>query len=214
MTKKITFVTENEAKVSADYLLENAQIRVDLAERVPEDTLKRPVEGTDLVQTLYLHLNETDEKIICLRVEKSLLYDLGIREDDAFKAAAENTVKTGIVKTLTGVIMELTNGAMGLPEAGPTDPMVVSNKDTRMGASIFFVNPEVQKKMADRFGGSYLILPSSIHEVITMQTGNWTPLLANSMIREINFAEVKREDILSDHAYLYDAEKGTLTNYL
>lgn len=80
---------------------------------------------------------------------------------------------------------------------------VVSNEKQLFGAATI-VYPQVRARIADIMGGDYIILPSSIHELIVIpsQIGGRVDDL-NNMINEVNATMVRRDEILSDHAYLY-----------
>lgn len=62
--------------------------------------------------------------------------------------------------------------------------------------------PDIREKLLQMFGGSCIIIPSSIHEVLAMAEGAQTTTELTHMIRSINETVVKPEDQLSDHAYI------------
>ena len=60
--------------------------------------------------------------------------------------------------------------------------------------------------------GNFYILPSSIYEVLLMPAG---PGPADAsfvcpMVRDVNWAQVAREEVLSDNAYFYHADTGVI----
>ena len=62
--------------------------------------------------------------------------------------------------------------------------------------------------VASEFGGSYYILPSSIHEVILIpDDGDMDVEFLLSMVVSVNKDGVLPEDKLTDSVYYYDAEK-------
>lgn len=88
---------------------------------------------------------------------------------------------------------------------------VLTNQLGSFGAACILY-PDILIQMAGQLGEGYYILPSSIHEVIILpksQAPTWENL--NDMIREINETQVEVEEVLSDHAYFYDAELQLLT---
>ena len=57
----------------------------------------------------------------------------------------------------------------------------------------------------------FFILPSSVHEVILLPTKTKDAMgELSAMVKEINAAEIAREDILSDHAYYYSGKKDRI----
>ena len=64
----------------------------------------------------------------------------------------------------------------------------------------------ISKSLFD--GGQFVIVPSSVHEVllIGMDAGLEGQAMAE-MITDVNREHLKSEDVLSDHAYLWDGTK-------
>ena len=93
------------------------------------------------------------------------------------------------------------------------DMLVISNESKLKGASAIFY-PGVMERIADRFGGDFVIIPSSIHEVIALclPTGVDISGLV-SMVREVNSTVVSDEEVLSDSVYLYDHKSKELKIY-
>ena len=85
---------------------------------------------------------------------------------------------------------------------------VLSNKERLNGAATLFY-PGIMQLVASEFGGSYYILPSSIHEVILIpDDGNMDIEFLLSMVTSINKDGLLPEDKLTDSVYYYDAEKN------
>ena len=82
---------------------------------------------------------------------------------------------------------------------------VLTNQLGSFGA-VCILYPDILMQIARQLGESYYIFPSSIHEVIILPKSQ-APMLRdlNDMVREINETQVDIEEILSDHAYFYDA---------
>ena len=85
-------------------------------------------------------------------------------------------------------------------------PMYVATvPDFRFGAKVL-AYPGFFEHAAAVVGGSYYILPSSIHELIILaDDGTSTVEELQNMVREINQTEVSESDFLSDEVYHYDA---------
>lgn len=71
--------------------------------------------------------------------------------------------------------------------------------------------PGLIRDLADKFGKSFYIIPSSVHEVLILPTEDTEECAEiKSMIREINDTQVSPEEILSYSLYYYDREEGKI----
>lgn len=76
-----------------------------------------------------------------------------------------------------------------------------------LGAGILAYE-EFMDKAAERVGGSFYLLPSSIHEVLLVPDNGTFDLRAlENMVREVNATTVDPKEKLTDSVYHYDAEK-------
>ena len=87
---------------------------------------------------------------------------------------------------------------------------VLSNKLGAYGAtSILF--PGLLEDLADRLQDDLVLIPSSVHEFLISPKSMACPdETLNEMIRQVNQSEVLPEERLSDHAYYYSRELGTV----
>lgn len=65
--------------------------------------------------------------------------------------------------------------------------------------------PSVQKRMEQKYGSCFAILPSSRHEVLVapLTDGVQEAIFYQKMVKEVNETQVSPEDFLSDHVYVY-----------
>lgn len=91
-----------------------------------------------------------------------------------------------------------------------TGMYVLSNGSRLYGAAtILYEN--VMEYCAERVGGSFFILPSSVHEVILVpDEGQVTREKLRQMVREVNATQVEEQEQLSDFVYYYSAENGRI----
>lgn len=107
-------------------------------------------------------------------------------------------------------MQEVLAGLYGIaPEEIPDAPMglyVATCNDRSYGAACIFY-PGFLEDAAEKLGGDFFILPSSIHEVILLPDAGsgMTVEEMEKMVREINFTEVEPREKLSDTVYHYDA---------
>ena len=96
-----------------------------------------------------------------------------------------------------------------IPDDGPK-MYVLTNSSTMFGATKI-CDKFALRNIASVIGDDFLIIPSSIHEVIvlpydkTMDPGD-----IDAMIREVNETQVSEQDRLSDHVYYCDHKTLTV----
>ncbi len=98
----------------------------------------------------------------------------------------------------------------GLQEAFPDEiPMKVLTNSKRSSGAVCILYPGVLEEVAaERMGGDFYIIPSSVHEVILLpDDGRLLEENLKEMIFEVNRTKVDPEEVLSDNLYYYDAER-------
>ena len=90
------------------------------------------------------------------------------------------------------------------PDLTPAFPMlVVTNCRNNHGASVICY-PDYLKNLATEMDTDFIILPSSIHEVILLPLeGSMDIGQLSQMVQQVNATQLSPEEVLSDHAYLY-----------
>ena len=65
--------------------------------------------------------------------------------------------------------------------------------------------PNFMEDAAQKMGGDFFVLPSSIHEVLLVKdNGQMTAKELENMVKEVNATQVEPADQLTDHVYHYD----------
>lgn len=121
-----------------------------------------------------------------------------IRMKDVLTECCGEAVKVGIIR----------EEAAHMPEL-----LILTNRNKLDGACCILY-PGVLAGLAENMGCDFIILPSSVHEVILLPSAegeapDWGRL--RQVICEINGAYVSDMDILSDHPYLYERATGQIT---
>ncbi|MCR5301324.1 MAG: DUF5688 family protein [Lachnospiraceae bacterium] len=100
---------------------------------------------------------------------------------------------------------------MALPEADDTEvPMyVVTNRRMTNGAAVITMKDKL-REYAGIMGGDYMIIPSSVNEVILIKQGSCVCDRLDDMIREVNATQLGPDDVLADHAYRYSLKDEVL----
>lgn len=83
---------------------------------------------------------------------------------------------------------------------------VLTNQNKINGATVILDNDFMQE-VAEKIGGDFYIIPSSIHELIAQPIeGNQMSIEEiNDMIKQVNATQVAIEEVLSNNAYAYDS---------
>lgn len=89
-------------------------------------------------------------------------------------------------------------------------PMMVLGNTRKSNGAACILYPGVLEEMVRRIGGSFYILPSSVHEVILLpDTGMESGVEElKELIKDVNSTHVAPEDVLSDTLYRYDSSQG------
>lgn len=149
-------------------------------------------EYLDLAVVFYAVLEHTSFGTATLLIHNSHLRIWKVSKTDVYEAAIMNTPRL-----MPMAIEQLTNYMY-----------VVTNRYRNLGAAVMLY-PDVWKKAVEKIGGSFYILPSSIHEVILIpENYGIGKIQLEVMVEEINDTEVDEEEILSDSVYYYNAKEG------
>lgn len=163
----------------------------------------RPViPGTDIITKkwcdleLYVYIN-LDQATI--KVNQQILNILNITKETLFRNAAKNTSQNANIFS------------MDFFGPSPMPMYIVTNKDNMYGASAI-CNKEIANKVCDILKTNKLIIiPSSIHECITLNAHKNPYDFVISMVREINAGYVSPTEVLSNNIYIYNRVSGTYT---
>ena len=167
------------------------------------------VEQEDM-SLVYRFVIETNEQgSATTLVTNQMLENYGISAEQLHADAMANAPEQfpASVRSMQEVLAEI----MGIePEMMPGEPggmyVATCNQGVNGAGCIFY--PEFMDQAAEKLGGDFFVLPSSVHEVILLpDTGDMSFHELESMVQEINATEVQPADRLSDSVYHYDAEE-------
>ena len=126
-------------------------------------------------------------------VDFKLQEKLGLSTEEMLQVAEKNSPE------LLPVKIQTVGEALGFPGNHPEDMLVVSNAELSDGATAIFY-PGVAETLRDRLEGDFLVLPSSVHEVLVIPEQNNRDLEGlEAMVRSINKMGVLPQDKLADH---------------
>lgn len=181
----------------------SAKKNASLLSKIPHERME------DLTVIYRFVLESTSEGRTSLVVTNDLLEKLGITseqlKDDAMKVAPAS--RKAFIRDMTDVLKDF-----GVPGEifdifeGEEIMYMASTSDFIGGAGVI-AYPDFMEQAAEKLGGSFWVLPSSIDEVLLIgDNGYQSAKDFCGLVQEVNFTEVRPEDRLSDQVYHYDCE--------
>lgn len=153
------------------------------------------------------------EKAVCRRYNDMALIAVESTE------IGENTFATRYIKKGAATLQEAIESAeknhpaelLDLGEMFGREDLppltIVTNRDAYYGA-VGILFPSVQKRLREMYGDRFIVLPSSVHEVLAAPVELLEDADLSGMVKDINTAEVKEQERLSDVAYMAEFAPG------
>ena len=180
---------------------------------VLKSTPHKMIEDMALVVNVHLDSFSDENGRSCVVVSTPLMEMYGIDEAQLFADAEKNSLANEpiVFKPLVDMIKDLiSNDEVPNPEDVGIVTYIVTNKSGFQGAAVAGY-PDFAEKAAEAIGGSFYILPSSVHEFILIKDDG-TPKAKdlNRMIKNVNETVLEPRDVLSAQCYHYDAKAKVL----
>ncbi len=197
----ISAITDwNIASKSMYVCLVNKDLNKDMA-----NTVKRPF--NDLYITVRIHVNMPDGEGSVL-VKKDILSYWDKTEDEIIETALKNSAS--IMPARITNLGEYLGAMSPFTLEGEVPVWIVSNEELLNGASAILYDG-VLSSLADKLDDDLYVIPSSIHECLVCPRFVFdceSELI--DMIKCVNATELRPEEILSDHPYIFLRENATL----
>ena len=215
----ISFVKEKEQDVKSfisDYekVKDNTYLRLIPGDSpILKSTPHRMIEDMALVVNVHLDSFSDEHGKSCVVVTKPLMEMYGIDEAQLFADAEKNSLANEpiVFKPLLDMVKDLiSKDEIPNPEDVGIVTYIATNTSGFQGAAVAGY-PDFCEKAAEAIGGSFYMLPSSVHEFILIKDDG-TPKAKdlNRMIKNVNETVLEPRDYLSDQCYHYDAKKKVL----
>ena len=180
----------------------SAEKNAELLESVPHERME------DMAVVYRFVLDQTDSGNGTILVTNQLLDQYGITKEQLRADAMENApeIRPSEIRGMSEVMSELAPGM--IPEVAPEDEQrfVATVPDKIHGAGVI-AYPNFMEDAAQKMGGDFFVLPSSIHEVLLVKdNGQMTAKELENMVKEVNATQVEPADQLTDHVYHYDSQ--------
>lgn len=172
----------------------------------------------DLCVIYVVVLSEISESIATVTVNHNLLKMWGISEEELSIQAYRNNLKLlpYVFMSIEDQIMSLKNkdyfkGSRTETECGiickeydTQHPLYIVTNRINLYAASVLVYPDILHRISQELGGDYIIIPSSVHEILCIKDDDLTEYdEILRMVREVNTHDVLREEVLSDSIYVY-----------
>lgn len=153
-----------------------------------------------------------------ITVRNNILNMWDITVDQLYKLALDNTQRlfrgrvTSMLNVMTEILAdkldaESCNEFFDMMADDISIPMFVASNTAKLNGAIVMLYDNLLKKFAQKIGGSFYILPSSVHETLFIPCSDDMDVeYLRDMVRTVNTTEVSEEEYLSDNVYRYDAD--------
>lgn len=195
---------------------ERLALRIVSKERNQEELYNLVYEEVcDLVAIATICVERNGEGVKSIRITQDLARKWNVSNEEILAAAKENTAMLfppkiqdlyEFVQDMVDISKEeLSQGRKNFP-----DLQILTNDLCINGATVILYD-SFMKEVYERLGGKFIILPSSVHEVLVvpLEDSMYIPYL-QEVVESINQRFVAEDEILSDNVYLYDGEKIVL----
>lgn len=172
-------------------------------------------EFLDMFVIYYVNIGADNEGTASYNVQEKMIANAGIDMEELHSQAIKNLEKEVSIKDMQDIIMNI----IGITDESEFDfsqvpeenqMLVLSKKNSMYGASVILC-ASVLEKLDSFWNGEFVILPSSVHECISVRSDGFTLQEMKEMVMEINDTEVSPEDRLTDSVYVY--RDGKLTKF-
>jgi len=205
----------DEIKDSIICKLSNTENNQDILKDRPHITME------DISASFAIVIGESEGERASIPISNDMMKDMGVDVNILMETAKSNMIEQDYsFKSMRDVLID----SMFLEGVPENDPMIdfmlppadgvqmyVLTNNCNINGACEVLNTKAMDEIADKLGGDFVVLPSSVHETIILPLDeNMNSLELNSMIQEINSSVLDPKDKLSDHAFQYDSEEHEL----
>lgn len=161
-----------------------------------------------------------EETVGYCNVNHQILDIMGLTPEEAFTIGTENLKRERppILARLDDTIQALTDSSHSFRNLldNPSRHRMPADNDMQLyllfnnekyGGAAYMTDQEILSRASERLGGSYAILPSSIHELILIpEVDSMCYTELQQLVSEINRTQVEPQERLSNMVYRYGAE--------
>jgi len=170
----------------------------DMLATVPHKTVE------DMAVVYRIDLGGRPDESASTLVTNSMIGQFGVTPEQLHEDAmvSQMTNRPPTLRNMSEVMAELSGGFMDIPES----PMWVASVEGGLHGAVCTQFPEFLDQAADKLGGNFFVLPSSIQEVLFVpDNGDFERASLEQMVRNVNETEVSPQEFLSNTVYHYDS---------
>lgn len=171
-----------------------------------ENTKHRVLGDIAIVYVLNAANRDFDE--IMNAVSVSVLNTVSIKQIENDALMNSMTRNPAVIKSMDSEIESIIG--ISIPKDEATSEMYIASVPSKKFGACVLAYPGFFEQAAATIGGSYYVIPSSVHELILVKdSGNLSDDDINKFkndIKLVNKTILARDEILSDSLYHYDAE--------
>lgn len=187
----------------------SSEANKEMLENVPHQNIE------DMAVVYRFVLSSDDDGRASILVTNQLLENMGVTPEQLHADAMENApqIKPVEIKGMSEVMAEMMGieqaEMMGIFPVAPEDEqMYVATVPDKVHGAGVLAYQDFMDKAAERAGGDFFILPSSIHEILIVpDNGKMNLKDLEAMVREVNATQVSPADKLTDSVYHYDSKE-------
>ena len=187
----------------------SAESNADMLDKVPHKEME------DMAVVYRFEIDSSDDGRATILVTNQLIETMGVTPEQLHADAMENApeLKPAVIKGMSEVMAEMMGvstedlAMMGMPMDPADEQMYVASVPDKIHGAGVLAYQDFMDQAAERAGGDFFILPSSIHEVLIVpDNGNMSLGDLEAMVKEVNATQVAPEDKLTDSVYHYDSQ--------
>lgn len=187
----------------------SAEANKDMLQNVPHQNME------DMAVVYRFVLNSDEEGRASILVTNQILENMGVTPEQLHADALENAplIKPAEIKGMSEVMAEMMGAEqaemMGIVPVAPEDEqMFVATVPDKVHGAGVLAYQDFMDQAAERAGGDFFILPSSIHEILIVpDNGKMDLKELENMVKEVNATQVAPADKLTDSVYHYDSKE-------
>lgn len=168
-------------------------------EQVPHKTIE------DIAVVYRIDVSDARHHNASVLVTNQMMEHFGITPEQLHQDAVTSQManRPPTLKNMSEMMAEMSGGMMDMPES----PMWVATVQGGVHGAVAIQIPEFMDQAAEKIGGNFFVLPSSIHECLFIKDdGEFQRPQLEEMVQSVNATEVSAADFLSDSVYHYDSE--------
>ncbi|MBO4678226.1 MAG: hypothetical protein J5626_01005 [Lachnospiraceae bacterium] len=183
----------------------------EMLEKIPHKEIE------DMSVVFRFVVDNSNDGVSSILITNDMLNSYGVSVDRLYNDAktyapelkpSEIKGMADVLAEMMGIdVSELDREFIGGADSIDTAMYVATTHDKTHGAGII-AYPGFMEMAAEKVGGDFFLLPSSIHEVILVpDNGRMDYRELEKMVREVNETQVSPKEQLSDNVYYYDAKE-------